>query len=130
VTLMNSEITLDDSSRAAATNPKRTMVGQAPYVLNLGVTGSTESGRASATLLFNRVGERIDAAGDLPLPDVKELPRNVLDLSLRFPIVNALSGRFDARNLLDAPYETVQGTVVRERYLVGRTFQLGFVWKP
>jgi len=130
VTLMNSEITLDDSSRAAATNPKRTMVGQAPYVLNLGLTGTTESGRASATLLFNRVGERIDAAGDLPLPDVKELPRNVLDLSLRFPLVNALAGRFDAKNLLDAPYETVQGTVVRERYLVGRTFQLGFIWKP
>lgn len=130
VTLMNSEITLDDSSRTAATNPKRTMVGQAPYVLNLGLTGNTESGRASATILFNRVGERIDAAGDLPLPDVKELPRNVLDFSLRFPLVSALSGRFDAKNLLDAPYETVQGSVTRERYVIGRTFQLGFVWKP
>ncbi len=130
VTLMHSEITLDDSSRAAATNPKRTMVGQAPYVLNLGLTGNTETGRASATLLFNRVGERIDAAGDSPLPDVKELPRNVLDISLRFPIVSALSGRFDAKNLLDAPYETVQGSVTRERYLVGRAFQLGFLWKP
>lgn len=130
VTFMSSEIALDDSSRSAATNPKRTMVGQAPYVLNLGLTGNTESGNASATLLFNRVGERIDAAGDLPLPDVKELSRNVLDLSLRFPIVAALSGRFDAKNLLDAPYETAQGSVTREFYRVGRTFQLGFVWKP
>jgi outer membrane receptor protein involved in Fe transport len=130
VTLMNSKITLDDSSRAAATNPTRSMVGQAPYVLNLGLTGSTESGAASATLLYNRVGERIDAAGDTPLPDVKELPRNVLDLALRFPIIGALSGRFDAKNLLDAPYETVQGTVTREFYRVGRTFQLGFIWKP
>ncbi|MEW5915727.1 MAG: TonB-dependent receptor [Gemmatimonadota bacterium] len=130
VTLMNSEITLDDSSRAAATNPTRTMVGQAPYVLNLGLTGTTESGAASATVLFNRVGERIDAAGDTPLPDVKELPRNVLDVALRFPIIGALSGKFDARNLLDAPYETAQGTVTREFYRVGRTFQLGFIWKP
>lgn len=130
VTLMDSKITLDDSSRAAATNPSRTMVGQAPYVLNLGLTANTESGAASATILFNRVGERIDAAGDLPLPDVKELPRNVLDLALRFPIAGPLSGRFDAKNLLDAPYETVQGTVTREFWRVGRTFQFGVVWKP
>jgi outer membrane receptor protein involved in Fe transport len=130
VTLMRSEITLADLSRAAATNPSRAMVGQAPYVLNLGLTGNSESGAASATLLFNRVGARIDAAGDLPLPDVKELPRNVLDLALRFPIVGALSGRLDAKNLLDAPHATEQGTVTREFYRVGRTFQLGFIWKP
>ncbi|MGH7712147.1 MAG: TonB-dependent receptor domain-containing protein, partial [Gemmatimonadaceae bacterium] len=130
VTLMDSKITLDDSSRTAATNPSRTMVGQAPYVINLGLTASTETGRASATVLFNRVGERIDAAGDHPLPDVKELPRNVLDLALRFPIIGALSGRLDAKNMLDAPYETVQGSVTREFYRVGRTLQLGVIWKP
>lgn len=130
VTFMDSKITLADSSRAAATNPSRTMVGQAPYVLNVGLTGNTESGSASATILFNRVGERIDAAGDLPLPDVKELPRNVLDFALRFPIVGPLSGRFDAKNLLDAPYETLQGTVTREFWRTGRVFQMGVVWKP
>jgi TonB-dependent receptor len=130
VTVMDSKITLEDSSRTAATNPSRTMVGQAPYVLNLGLTASTESGRANATILFNRVGERIDAAGDLPLPDVKELPRNVLDLALRFPIIGALTGRIDAKNLLDAPYETVQGSVTRDFYRVGRTFQVGLIWKP
>jgi outer membrane receptor protein involved in Fe transport len=130
VTLMDSRITLDDSSRAAATNPSRTMVGQAPHVLNLGLTASTEGGRGSATILFNRVAERIDAAGDLPLPDVKEQPRNVLDLALRFPILGAVSGRVDAKNLLDAPYETTQGSVTREFYRVGRTFQFGVVWKP
>ena len=130
LTIMSSEITLGDSARAASTNPTRRMVGQAPYVVNLGLTYSTATGRASATVLFNRVGERIDAAGDLPLPDVLDRARNVLDVSFRFPIVGALQGRFDARNLLDAVYETVQGTVVRERYTAGRTFQLGFLLRP
>ena len=74
--------------------------------------------------------ERIDAAGDLPLPDVVDKARNVVDLSLRFPIVGALMGRMDARNLLDAPYETVQGTVVRERYTTGRSFQIGVLVRP
>ena len=81
-------------------------------------------------VLFNRVGDRIEAAGDLPLPDVVQPPRNVLDFSLRFPIVGALSGRFDAKNLMDEPFESVQGTVTREFWKSGRTFQFGIIWKP
>ena len=106
------------------------MVGQAPYVVNAGATYSTRTGATSATVLFNRVGERIDAAGDLPLPDVVVQSRNQLDFSLRFPIVSTVSGRFDARNVLDAPFETVQGTVVREYWKTGRVYQLGLVWRP
>jgi hypothetical protein len=45
-------------------------------------------------------------------------------------VINTLSGRFDAKNLLDNPYETVQGTVIRESYRTGRVFQLGLVWRP
>ena len=129
VTLMESEIDLG-TSQAAATNQKRRMVGQAPYVLNTGLTYSTPSGRSSATVLFNRTGDRIDAAGDLPLPDVIQVARNVVDVSLRFPVFGPLMGRFDARNLLDEPFTTMQGTVTREEWKVGRTFQLGFVYRP
>jgi len=129
VTLMQSEIDLG-ASQAAATNQKRRMVGQAPYVINSGVTYATRSGRTSATLLFNRTGDRIDAAGDLPLPDVIQVARNAVDVSLRFPVFGPLQGRFDARNLLDEPFKTVQGTVTRDRWTVGRTFQLGFVLRP
>jgi outer membrane receptor protein involved in Fe transport len=129
LTLMHSEIELGEN-QSAATNPKRRMVGQAPFVLNLGVAYASASGRTSATLLFNRVGDRIEAAGDLPLPDVVQQPRNVLDFSLRFPVLGALSGRFDAKNLLDEPYESVQGTVTREFWKSGRTFQFGMIWRP
>ncbi|HEX4935592.1 MAG TPA: TonB-dependent receptor, partial [Gemmatimonadaceae bacterium] len=129
VTLMQSEIDLG-ASQAAATNQKRRMVGQAPYVINTGLTYATASGRGSATLLFNRTGDRIDAAGDLPLPDVIQVARNVVDLSVRFPVFGPLQGRFDARNLLDEPFKTVQGTVTREQWTVGRTIQLGFILRP
>ena len=128
-TLMQSEIDLG-AQQAAATNRKRRMVGQAPYVINAGAVYSTMTGATSATVLFNRVGERIDAAGDAPLPDVVTRSRNQLDVSVRFPIVGSLSGRFDARNVLDAPYETVQGTVTREFWRTGRVFQTGLVWRP
>ena len=87
VTLMHSEIALDPASQASATNLKRRMVGQAPYVINAGLSYVSGSGSTSATVLFNRIGDRIDAAGDSPLPDVVEQARNVLDFSLRFPLV-------------------------------------------
>ena len=129
VTLMQSRIELG-SQQLAATNANRRMVGQAPYVVNAGLTWTSGTGATSATVLFNRTGERIDAAGDQPLPDIVLRPRSILDLSLRFPVIGSLTGRFDARNLLDAPYEAVQGTVTREYYRQGRVVQLGLQWRP
>jgi outer membrane receptor protein involved in Fe transport len=130
VTAMQSEISLGEDTRASATNLRRRMVGQAPYVFNGGVTYSSRERGPSATLLYNRVGERIVAAGDRPLPDVIEMPRDVIDLSVRLPVRGALSARFDAKNLLDSPYRTIQGTVMREEYRIGRTVQAGLAWRP
>ncbi len=128
LTVMHSQIRVANAD-VVFTNQKRRMVGQAPYVVNAGLTYGSASGAASATVLFNRVGERIVAAGADPLPDVVERPRNALDVSLRFPLLGEISGRFDAKNVLDASVEQVQGTVIRERYFTGRVLQFGLVWK-
>lgn len=127
-TVMRSDIQLD-ATQASVTRDDRPMIGQAPYVVNAGLTWSPGSGTTSATLLFNRVGERITDAGEIPLPDVKELPRNVVDVSLRFPFVYGLSARFDAKNLLDAPFRVEQGPVTREMYRFGRVYSLGLTWQ-
>lgn len=124
LTLMRSEIDLG-ASAAASTNANRAMVGQAPYVMNAGLTWSSLNGRGSATLLYNRVGPRIAEAGEMPLPDVEELARDVLDLSIRIPAGRAVEARLDAKNLLDAGTVLRQGTVIRESYEVGRTLQIG-----
>ena len=105
------------------------MVGQAPYVLNTGLTYASPSGSSTATLLFNRVGERIAAAGGTPLPDVIEQSRNVLDFSLRQAISGGVMLRMDMKNLLDAPYQVRQGTVQREFYRAGRIVGLGLQWQ-
>jgi outer membrane receptor protein involved in Fe transport len=126
VTLMRSEIHLGASEAAAAnTRENRPMVAQAPYVLNAGLAYSSRGGGTSATLLYNRVGERIVYASAIPLPDVKEMPRDVLDASLRFPLRRGVSARFDAKNLFDSRYVIAQGAVDREAYHAGRTFTLG-----
>jgi len=75
------------------------------------------------------VGDRIYAAGVVPLPNIVEKSRNVVDLSLRFPVAGSLSGRVDARNLLDARYRFMQGNLEREGYNSGRTFSVGFSWR-
>ena len=129
ITMMKSSVTLDTMQALTVTDKTRQLVGQAPYVVNLGLTYSSRSGSTSATLLYNVVGERIFAAGVLPLPNIVETPRNVVDLALRFPVRGQLAARVDARNVLDARYRFMQGTLEREGYNAGRSLSIGFSWK-
>ena len=129
VTAMRSQVHLG-ASQASSTNASRRLVGQAPYVVNSGITYSSRSGTTSATLLYNRVGERIVNAGADPLPDVIEHPRDVMDLSLRLPVFASISARVDARNLLNARYIVTQGNVTREAWTTGRGFSFGLTWQP
>ena len=128
-TVMGSEIRIDRRA-GSITNANRAMVGQAPYMFNTGLTWTSPVGTTSASLLYNVVGKRITEAGEIPLPDVTELERHVVDFSLRLPIGERVTARLDARNLLDAPYRIVQGPVTRESYRVGRNFALGLSWRP
>jgi hypothetical protein len=130
-TVMHSEIEIGDAaSGASRINDKRPMVGQSPYVLNAGATYATESGATAVTLLYNVFGKRIVSAAEAPLPDAYEQPRNQLDLSVRLPLTGDVSGKFDFKNILDAPYEVTQGTVVREYYRAGRVLSAGITWRP
>lgn len=130
VTLMQSDIRIGNDAVSALTNDRRAMVGQAPWVVNAGLTYAPEGRGASATLLYNVVGRRISAAGVSPLPDIYEQPRNMLDLSLRLPVRGGMAVRLDARNLLDARYQFRQGPIVVEDFRVGRTVSAGFTWRP
>lgn len=129
VTLMRSRIHIG-ATETAITSTERAMMGQAPYVVNAGLTWAAASSGFTTTLLYNRVGDRISEAGEKPLPDVRELARDVLDFSLRAPIAGAYSFRFDAKNLLDAPFVVQQGAVIRQRWSMGRTLQLGVTYQP
>lgn len=129
VTVMQSSVTLDTLAGLSVTDVKRRLVGQAPFVLNTGLSYSSLSGATNATLLYNVVGDRIFAAGVAPLPNIVEKSRNVVDFSLRFPILGSMSGRIDARNLLDARYRYMQGNLEREGYDAGRSFSVGLSWR-
>jgi outer membrane receptor protein involved in Fe transport len=97
-------------------------------VVNGGLTYGNGGG-LSATALYNVVGPRIVEAGALPFPDAYEQARHVVDLSIQFPVFGATSLKLDAKNLLDEPYEIVQGGVLRSRYRAGRVIALGASWQ-
>jgi TonB-dependent receptor len=129
ITLMKSRINTSNSNLSALTNDERPMVGQAPYVVNAGLSWSSESGTSSATLLYNVVGRRITSAAVTPVTvDTYEQARQLLDFSIRFPLTGGMNARFDAKNLLDSPYEELQGDVIRYRYRTGRAISLGLSW--
>ncbi|HEX7240763.1 MAG TPA: TonB-dependent receptor [Longimicrobiaceae bacterium] len=125
VSLIRSEITVGNRGLVSLTSDHRPMAGQAPYVVNAGLTWSGDTGR-NATVLYNVVGKRISEVGTGGLPDTYELPRHVLDLSFQLPLLGGGSTlKLDAKNLLDSPFHLEQGSVTRHRYTTGRTFSLG-----
>jgi hypothetical protein len=123
---MQSEIDLGDNA-AGLTNTQRPMAGQSEYVVNAGLTYTNG---LSATVLYNVAGRRVFEAGAGGLPDSYEEARHLIDASIHFPIAGTLSGRADAKNLLDTPFRLSQGGLIRQRYLLGRQFSLGFTWQP
>ena len=128
VTFMRSKVELGDDPRVA--NEQRAMVGQAPSVINAGLTFAPGSRGFSTTVLFNRVGRRIVSASQRPLPVTYEEARGVLDVAMRVPLFGRVAAKLDARNLLDEPYLHTQGTVTRESYYSGRIYTLGLNWRP
>jgi hypothetical protein len=121
-------------SRVNTGNPddvERSMVGQAPYVLNAGLTWAGSRQAWTGTLLYNVVGERIvnARASGATVSDVVERPRHMVDLSLRFPLPGEASGKLDLKNLLDAPVEVRQGAIVRNSYRTGRSVSAGVSWR-
>ncbi len=129
-TLMRSRINTSNSNLSALTNDNRPMVGQAPYVVNAGLSYASPSDVASATLLYNVVGRRITSAAVTPLSvDTYEEPRQLVDFSIRFALAGGMTAKLDLKNLLDSAYEERQGDVVRYRYTTGRSATVGLSWK-
>jgi len=115
------------SSQLALEPRDRSLQGQSPYVLNLGLTWAPIAG-PSATVLFNRFGERIDAIGALALPDVYESARNQLDAVVEWPLLGGWKAKLSASRLLGNVVEFTQGGELLRRYDAGRSVSFGLSW--
>jgi outer membrane receptor protein involved in Fe transport len=62
---------------------KRPLQGQSPYLINAGLQyNSKQENSTGFSMLYNRIGKRIWAVGNVQDPDIYENPRNVVDLQV------------------------------------------------
>jgi len=135
VTVMQSRVYFGESQVGSSNSDNRPMLGQAPYVVNAGISWNTAGGW-SATALYNIVGRRVAEGGSINLPDTYEEARSVIDASVRIPLMQTMEVKLDGKNLLNTEYRTTQGRQANGdptyalRYTSGRVFQMGVTWKP
>jgi hypothetical protein len=96
-------------------------------VLNVGITWAAESG-ASATLLFNRFGKRIDAVSAETLPDIYEQARSQLDAVVEWPLLVGWKAKLSATRLVGNEVEFMQGDGLLRSYDTGRSVSFGLSW--
>ncbi|GGC75633.1 TonB-dependent receptor [Pedobacter quisquiliarum] len=69
---------------------KRPLQGQSPYLINAGLQYNSKVENATGvSLLFNRIGKRIWAVGNVIDPDIYENSRNILDLQFSKRFANS-----------------------------------------
>lgn len=115
------------ASQLALAPKERALQGQSPYVINVGLTWAPLGG-ASATLLFNRFGKRIDAVSAEALPDIFEEPRSQLDAVVEWPVLRGWRAKLSASRLVGNVVEFKQGDELLRSYDTGRTVSLGLSW--
>jgi len=124
----------------------RPLQGQSPYVFNLGAYYQDDKAGISSTLMYNVTGKRILVAAQLnqgfvEVPDIWEMPRNVIDFSFNKKLTNVLELKIGIkdllaqRHLIQQDYEYIKDgeiesiTLTNKRFLTGRTISAGISWK-
>jgi len=133
VAFIDSEVKLSpedlDGQGGVLTTNNREMQGQSPYVVNVQVGyDNAENGR-SATLLYNRTGERIRALGISGQPDIYEQPFDQLDFVWIEEFSNGLSMKFRVKNILNDEVLWTQDDLPVNEYKVGRDYTFALSWK-
>lgn len=137
VTLVRSDVTTGSSinvylpgtgaTELAVVPKNRALQGQSPYVANLGLTWAGSEG-ASASVLFNRFGRRIDAVGGQSTPEIYEEARSQLDAVVELPLRSGWKAKLSANRLLGNEVEFTQGGGTLRSYDVGRSLSLSLSW--
>lgn len=103
--------------KAKGQNNNRPLMGQSPYVVNTGIFYLNEKIGLQANILYNVIGPRIVIVGSQGIPDIYEMPRNIIDLSVskifnlsgpNRKIQHQLEARFGLQDLLNQPILMVQ----------------------
>ncbi len=113
----------------------RTMLNQAPYVINTMITYFAEKTGLTASLSYNVQGPRVVSTGSYSdIPDIYELPRNLIDLkvmksmgkhfSLSLKVMDILNSPIVRAYKIDNAYD-----LIYDRYRYGTNYVLAVSYK-
>jgi hypothetical protein len=112
----------------------RPMFGQAPYVLNGMLNYSSDTLGLTATISYNRQGRRLVIANGFNIPDVYEIPRDLVDIKISKNLGKHFIVSFTIRDLLNSPivrtynFEGIE-PINFDRFRYGTNYQLGIQYK-
>lgn len=86
-------VTEVDLGDVAGQAQRRPLMGQSPYIVNAGLYYQDTERKLQYNILYNVIGPRLFAVGTFGTPDIYEMPRNVVDLTL----TKGLGKRFDVK---------------------------------
>jgi len=98
--IIHSVVELGEAGLAQAVD-KRPMQGQSPYIVNAGLYYRNEQHNVQVNLLYNIIGKRLFIIGYDDYPDIYEMPRHHIDLTLSKGIGNRLEIKAGVRDLLN-----------------------------
>jgi outer membrane receptor protein involved in Fe transport len=138
-TYLRSEVVFNDLSASnKEVKANRPLQGQSPYLVNLGLQFS--SPKFNASVLYNRVGERLTLVGNDEFPNVYERPRNQLDLQLskriladkgelKLNVADILNNAFYFYENIDQKTAFTEGVDrMFNQYKPGTTISIGFTY--
>lgn len=139
LTYIRSEVTFNDISAGnKAVKADRPLQGQSPYLVNAGL--QYNSTVFNASLLYNRVGERLTLVGNDEFPNVFERPRDQLDLQLSKKVIKGKGEiKINFADILNNPYYFYENVDVPtafkngvdrlfNAYTPGSTITVGFTY--
>lgn len=108
LSLIQSNVQLDESFQSGFQVKSRPMQGQSDYVFNAGLYYDNPGISLSTSLVYNKVGEKIAKAGFAGLGDVIEKPRDQIDFSVSKDIFDFLNAKLVVRDILAQDHLFIQ----------------------
>ena len=90
-------------ANAVGQNPNRPMMGQSPYIINAGIYYDNDKQKMQVSILYNVIGKRIFAVGTFGTPDIYEMPRNLLDISIAKSIGKHTNIKLSVQDIFNQP---------------------------
>jgi outer membrane receptor protein involved in Fe transport len=137
---IKSKVELSEADAQTGVDATRPMMGQSPYIINAGIYYEDPKSGWSINLLYNRIGERIVIVGIPGIPEVYEMPRNLLDLTISKNIGKYASIRLSANDIFNNKFVLLQDAnnddkldidtdQVMQFYRRGSYFTAGFTFR-